>query len=153
MTEVSVVAPDDGEAIQLGPIQMRILEDGKTTGHRLGVGEITIPAGTAGPPQHRHAQHDEGFYVVSGTARFTVGDTSYDAVPGTLVMEIPVLVLWGDSDRIVTPGYGQALAAAFPHAQFTVISQAGHLPQIEQPDATFGALDAFIRKNPGQPAA
>jgi mannose-6-phosphate isomerase-like protein (cupin superfamily) len=86
MTQVSVVAPDGGEAIQLGPIQMRILEDGKTTGHRLGVGEIT---GTAGPPQHRHAQHDEGFYVVSGTARFTVGDTSYDAAPGTLVMVPP----------------------------------------------------------------
>ena len=89
MTQVSVVAPDGGEAIQLGPILMRILEDGKTTGHRLGVGEITIPAGTAGPPQHRHAQHDEGFYVVSGTARFTVGDTSYDAAPGTLVMVPP----------------------------------------------------------------
>jgi mannose-6-phosphate isomerase-like protein (cupin superfamily) len=89
MTQVSVVAPDGGEAIQLGPIQMRILEDGKTTGHRLGVGEITIPPGTAGPPQHRHAQHDEGFYVVSGTARFTVGDTSYDAAPGTLVMVPP----------------------------------------------------------------
>jgi hypothetical protein len=28
-----------------------------------------------------------------------------------------------------------------------------HLPQIEQPGATFGALDAFIRKNPGRPAA
>ena len=89
MTQVSVVAPDGGEAIQLGPIQMRILEDGKTTGHRLGVGEITIPPGTAGPPQHRHAQHDEGFYVVSGTARFTVGETSYDAAPGTLVMVPP----------------------------------------------------------------
>jgi hypothetical protein len=48
MTQVSVVAPDGGEAIQLGP-QMRILEDGKTTGHRLGVGEITVPPGTAGP--------------------------------------------------------------------------------------------------------
>jgi hypothetical protein len=47
MTQVSVVAPDGGEAIQLGPIQVRILEDGKTTGHRLGVGEITIPAGNA----------------------------------------------------------------------------------------------------------
>ena len=89
MTQVSVVAPDGGEAIQLGPIQMRILEDGKTTGHRLGVGEITIPPGTAGPPQHRHAQHDEGFYVVSGTARFTVGDTSCDAAAGTLVMVPP----------------------------------------------------------------
>ncbi len=89
MTQVSVVAPDGGEAIQLGPIRMRILEDGRTTGHRLGVGEITIPSGTAGPPQHRHAQHDEGFYVVSGTARFTVADTTYDAPPGTLVTVPP----------------------------------------------------------------
>jgi len=89
MTQVSVVAPDGGESIQLGPIQMRILEDGRTTGHRLGVGEITIPPGTAGPPQHRHAEHDEGFYVVSGTARFTVGDKTYDAAPGTLVMVPP----------------------------------------------------------------
>jgi hypothetical protein len=31
--------------------------------------------------------------------------------------------------------------------------RAGHLPQLEQPEATFGALDAFIRKNPGRPAA
>ena len=89
MTRVSVVAPDGGEAIQLGPIRMRIIEDGRTTGHRLGVGEITIPPGTTGPPQHRHAEHDEGFYVVSGTARFTVGDTSYDAAAGTLVMVPP----------------------------------------------------------------
>ena len=89
MTQVSVVAPDGGEAIQLGPIRMRIIEDGRTTGHRLGVGEITIPPGTTGPPQHRHAEHDEGFYVVSGTARFTVADTSYDAAAGTLVMVPP----------------------------------------------------------------
>jgi quercetin dioxygenase-like cupin family protein len=65
---------------------MRILEDGSTTQHRLGLGEITIAPHTDGPQQHRHAQHDEGFYVVSGTARFTVGDNSYDAGPGTLVM-------------------------------------------------------------------
>ena len=62
-------------------------------------------------------------------------------------VEVPVLVLWGDSDRIITPGYGQALAAAFPQAQFAVVNHAGHLPQIEQPAATFGALDAFIGKN------
>jgi pimeloyl-ACP methyl ester carboxylesterase len=74
-------------------------------------------------------------------------------LPGRLGrVEIPILVLWGDSDRIVTPGYGQVLAASFPQAQFTVISQAGHLPQLEQPGATFGALDAFIRKEPGRPA-
>ena len=39
MTQISVVPAAGGERIQLGPVQMRILEDGRTTGHRLGVGE------------------------------------------------------------------------------------------------------------------
>jgi mannose-6-phosphate isomerase-like protein (cupin superfamily) len=68
---------------------MRILEDGSTTDHRLGICEITLPPHTDGPPQHRHARHDEGFYVVSGTASFTVGDTTYDAPARTLVMIPP----------------------------------------------------------------
>ncbi len=67
----------------------RILEDGSTTNHRLGIGEITLAPHTDGPPQHRHARHDEGFYVVSGLARFTVGTKSYDAPAGTLVMLPP----------------------------------------------------------------
>jgi quercetin dioxygenase-like cupin family protein len=89
MTEVSVVGPDDGETIRLGPAQIRILEDGSTTGHRLGIGEITLAAHTEGPPQHRHAQHDEGFYVVSGTVHFTVGETTHVAPAGTLAMIPP----------------------------------------------------------------
>lgn len=87
--DVVITKPEGGEAIQLGPIRMRILEDGSTTDHRLGVGEITLPPRTSGPPQHRHAQHDEGFYVVSGTATFMVGDNTYDASAGTLVMVPP----------------------------------------------------------------
>ena len=87
--DVSVTGPDDGEVIGLGPARIRILEDGRTTGHRLGMAEIVLAPLSAGPPQHRHARHDEGFYVVSGTARFTVGETDYDAPPGTLVMVPP----------------------------------------------------------------
>lgn len=89
MNEVSIVAPGDGELIELGPATVRILEDGATTAHRLGIGEITLAPHSDGPPQHRHADHDEGFYVVSGTARFTVGQTVHDASPGTLVMVPP----------------------------------------------------------------
>jgi mannose-6-phosphate isomerase-like protein (cupin superfamily) len=89
MTDVSIVGPGDGELVLSGPTRMRILEDGSTTSHRLGIGEITIAPHTDGPPQHRHAEHDEGFYVVSGTARFTVGAKSYDAPAGTLVMIPP----------------------------------------------------------------
>ena len=87
--DVAITMPDGGQTIQLGPVRLRILEDGTTTGHRLGMAEIQLPPQTAGPPQHRHAHHDEGFYVVSGTARFTVGDESYDAPPGSLVMVPP----------------------------------------------------------------
>jgi quercetin dioxygenase-like cupin family protein len=89
MAQVSLVGPDGGESIQLGLTRMRILEDGSTTGHRLGMGEITLAPHTDGPQQHRHARHDEGFYVVSGTARFTVGETTYDGPAGTLVMVPP----------------------------------------------------------------
>ena len=89
MADMSIVGPDGGESIQLGPTRMRILEDGSTTNHRLGIGEITLAPHTDGPPQHRHARHDEGFYVVSGLARFTVGTESYDAPAGTLVMLPP----------------------------------------------------------------
>ena len=89
MADVSVTGPDDGEVIDLGPARVRILEDGRTTGHRLGIGEITLAPHSSGPPQHRHARHDEGFYVVSGTARFTVGTAVHDAPAGTLVMVPP----------------------------------------------------------------
>jgi quercetin dioxygenase-like cupin family protein len=89
MTQVSVTEPGAAELIDLGPIQIRILEDGRSTSHRLGLAEITIAPHTAGPPQHRHAAHDEGFYVVSGTARFTTADLVRDAPAGALVMVPP----------------------------------------------------------------
>ncbi|MFD8722755.1 dimethylsulfonioproprionate lyase family protein [Streptomyces sp. NPDC059629] len=86
---VSVVGPDDGEVLMLGTTRMRVLEDGRTTGHRLGLAESVLAPHTPGPPQHRHAQHDEGFYVISGSVRFTVGEEEYDATAGTLVMVPP----------------------------------------------------------------
>jgi mannose-6-phosphate isomerase-like protein (cupin superfamily) len=89
LNTVSVVDPEAGEIVLTGPMRLRILEDGSTTSHRLGIAEITIAPHTAGPPQHRHARHDEGFYVVAGTAQFTVGDQTYVAGQGTLVMVPP----------------------------------------------------------------
>ncbi|MFD8328234.1 cupin domain-containing protein [Streptomyces lydicus] len=86
---VSVVGPGDGETILLGSTRMRVLEDGGNTGHRLGLAESVLAPHTPGPPQHRHAEHDEGFYIISGTVRFTVGDNDHDATAGTFVMVPP----------------------------------------------------------------
>jgi len=89
MNQVSVVSPEAGEIIPLGPAAIRILEDGSTTDRRLGIAEIIVAPHADGPPQHRHAAHDEGFYVVRGVARFTVGHAVHEAPAGTLVMVPP----------------------------------------------------------------
>lgn len=55
----------------------------------------------------------------------------------------PTLVLWGGSDRVVTPDYGRAYAAEIPGARFEVIDGAGHHPEIEQPEAFAAAVAAL----------
>jgi mannose-6-phosphate isomerase-like protein (cupin superfamily) len=82
---VHVVAPAEGEVIQMGPIRLRIVEDGSHTDHRVALVEGTLPPGSVGPPQHIHLQHDETFHVVSGMVRFTSGGEPVDAGPGTTV--------------------------------------------------------------------
>ncbi|KTR02816.1 hydrolase [Curtobacterium luteum] len=62
-------------------------------------------------------------------------------------LDVPTLVLFGESDRIVTPAYGRAVAAAIPGAEFAVVPGAGHLPHLENPEATWAALDAFLEQH------
>lgn len=57
---------------------------------------------------------------------------------------VPTLVLFGESDRVVTPGYGRAVADAIPGARFALVPAAGHLPHLENPDATWSILDHFL---------
>ena len=59
-------------------------------------------------------------------------------------VQTPTLAIWGASDRIITPNYGRAYAAAFGNARFELVERAGHLPHIEQPSATFALIDAFM---------
>ncbi|MDT7804410.1 MAG: hypothetical protein QOI78_7843 [Actinomycetota bacterium] len=55
-------------------------------------------------------------------------------------LDLPVHVVWGESDGIVTPDYGRAFAAAIPLSKFTLIPRSGHLPQVETPEELLGAL-------------
>ncbi|WP_037362150.1 alpha/beta fold hydrolase [Amycolatopsis orientalis] len=57
--------------------------------------------------------------------------------------DLPVHVLWGESDRIADPQYGEAFAAAIPGATFTVLPRTGHLPQVETPEELLAALVAL----------
>jgi pimeloyl-ACP methyl ester carboxylesterase len=57
---------------------------------------------------------------------------------GTL--EVPTLVLWGDSDGIVDTEYGRAYAGAIPMARFQLLPRTGHSPQQETPDQVIHAI-------------
>src|SRR4051794_13510015 len=61
-------------------------------------------------------------------------------------ISVPTLVLWGDSDRIVTPDYGRAYAGLIPGARFSLIERAGHHPEIEQPEVFAEQVLAFLRE-------
>ncbi len=74
-------------------------------------------------------------------AAYTNGTMSDPGLMGRLrELELPTLVLWGDSDRIADLDYGQAHAAAIPLARFHVLEGTGHMPQLETPDQVVQAI-------------
>lgn len=59
---------------------------------------------------------------------------------------MPTWVVWGDSDRIADPGYGRAWAAAIPGAEFRLLTETGHVPQIESPAKLLGVIGEFTAR-------
>ena len=57
---------------------------------------------------------------------------------------VPTLVLWGAADGIVKPEYGEAYAGLIPGARFTLIADAGHHPEIEQPEQFAALVSDFL---------
>ncbi|MFB2598134.1 alpha/beta fold hydrolase [Herbiconiux sp. P17] len=92
---------------------------------------------------------DEQRSVQTGNARAMAAIAGTAMSDPTLLarlsaVTVPTLVVWGASDRVVTPAYGRALAAAIPNASFVQIEDAGHLPHLEAGAATFEAVDRFL---------
>ena len=63
---------------------------------------------------------------------------------------VPTLVVWGEADRMMTPAYGKQYAAAIPGAEFYLMPNAGHLPQIEAPEALLALFEQFTGCGAGQ---
>ena len=74
-------------------------------------------------------------------AAYAGSSMSDPALVGRLgTLDIPTLVLWGESDQIVDPTYGRAYAAAIPLARFQLLPDTGHAPQQETPDQVMHAI-------------
>ena len=59
-------------------------------------------------------------------------------------ISVPTKLIWGESDRIVTPEFGRAYADLIPGAEFCLIPHAGHHPELEQSDAFVTAVADFL---------
>jgi pimeloyl-ACP methyl ester carboxylesterase len=59
-------------------------------------------------------------------------------------IRVPTLLLWGAGDRIVTQDYGRAYSGLIPGSRLEVIDEAGHHPEIEQPERFAERVAAFL---------
>ena len=57
---------------------------------------------------------------------------------------IPLLVIWGDTDRIIPVASRASILALRPDATVETILRCGHLPQQERPDETHAAIERFL---------
>lgn len=57
---------------------------------------------------------------------------------------VPTLILAGEADTIVPRRRAEFLAGMMPQGCLEVIPEAGHLPQLEQPEAVTRALETFL---------
>jgi pimeloyl-ACP methyl ester carboxylesterase len=73
----------------------------------------------------------------------TAGSDSADV--GTLERsQIPVLIVWGESDGVLPVSSATELHSRLPRSELRVIAGAGHVPHWETPEAFRGVLGEFL---------
>jgi 3-oxoadipate enol-lactonase len=67
-----------------------------------------------------------------------------DSTPLLAGMQVPTLVIVGEQDVLTPPDVAQAYAQQIPNSQFVVIPHAGHISNMEQPEAFLQAVRGFL---------
>jgi len=59
------------------------------------------------------------------------------------LLDIPVLLIWGEADKITSPSLGERMKHEIPAARLEIVSGAGHLLLDEAAEATGTLIAAF----------
>jgi pimeloyl-ACP methyl ester carboxylesterase len=70
----------------------------------------------------------------------------FDSIGELEELDVPVLVITGDDDRIVPTAQSVRLSQELPEAELVVIPNCGHLPQEECSEAFLQAVEAFLAR-------
>ena len=60
-------------------------------------------------------------------------------------IKIPTMIIWGDSDKIFPPAYGEAYKNAIPGSQLLVIPNCGHVPHQEKLAEFLAGIDTITK--------
>ncbi len=63
---------------------------------------------------------------------------------------VPVLIVWGRTDRMIPVKHGEAAHDAIPDSRLEIFDEAGHMPQLEAPARFVAVLERFLEET--QPA-
>lgn len=99
---------------------------------------------SAGALVERLAETPEQQRAHETMRRLTTGPLRRDMQERLGEIQAPTLVVWGEGDQVIPLAYGEAFAAAIPHARLAVIPRAGHVPMLERPGAVNEAIAAFL---------
>jgi pimeloyl-ACP methyl ester carboxylesterase len=83
------------------------------------------------------------------TGLVAVQETIRDRVDSRATLatiDVPVLVLVGEEDRVTPPADSEAMVAALPDARFSRIAGAGHLAPLERPDEVAALIVGFLQE-------
>lgn len=61
-------------------------------------------------------------------------------------IDLPVLVIWGDRDRILHVSTTEILTRLLPDSETIIMKDCGHLPMLERPKETAGYYVSFLKK-------
>jgi pimeloyl-ACP methyl ester carboxylesterase len=64
-------------------------------------------------------------------------------------LDMPVLLIHGEQDRLVPIAAARAAAAAYPSWDTTLLPDIGHTPQLEAPDDVVAAIRSWAKRHPG----
>jgi len=56
----------------------------------------------------------------------------------------PTLIIWGASDKLIPPAYGEAFLKAIHGSQLVTLPKSGHMPMLEEQDAFVQAVTTFL---------
>jgi pimeloyl-ACP methyl ester carboxylesterase len=85
--------------------------------------------------------HPHGFRLM---AKSLADTNTTDLLPN---IRVPTLILWGDDDRRSPMNIAEQLHDAIPEAELAVIANAGHISNMEQPEAFNAQVRRFCLSN------